>query len=245
MNPIIVGLPDCVTRPTPSQPPANPTDAGVAAGERTTMRLGIFGGTFDPVHHGHLSVARCCFEQLRLDEVRFIPAAHQPHKSAAPRASADDRLAMIRLAIAENPYLMVSDREVRRGGRSFTVDTLRAVSAEGPDADLYLLLGADSLADLPNWKEAAEICRLAIPAVVRRPGVPEPDPSILQSLVSEARLREIQAAVVDMPEQDVSSSEIREQIAADRAWRDFVPGPTAEYIEQHGLYRPDSSATED
>ena len=134
------------------------------------MRIGVFGGSFDPVHLGHLLLAECCWRQAALDRVLFVPAAQQPHKPQAPRGGDADRVAMLRLAIAGRPEFDVSTIEIDRGGVSYTVDTLRALRAAEPDAELFFLMGADSLADLPQWREPAAICELATPLVVRRAG---------------------------------------------------------------------------
>src|SRR5690349_4586501 len=141
----------------------------------SAMRIGVFGGSFDPVHRGHVLLAECCRAQAALDRVAFVPAARQPHKPHSPRASDGDRLAMLELAIAGHPEFAASPVELERGGVSYTVDTLRAITAQEPGAKLYLLLGADSLADLPTWREPAAICALATPLAVSRPGWAAPN----------------------------------------------------------------------
>src|SRR6185436_3214836 len=122
--------------------------------------IGVFGGSFDPVHRGHLLLADCCQRQVPLDRVLFVPAAHQPHKPRAPKASDADRLAMLRLATAERAGIEISTVEIDRGGFSYTVDTLRAIAADNSGAELFLLMGADTLADLPTWRDPAAICEL-------------------------------------------------------------------------------------
>ena len=134
------------------------------------MRLGIFGGSFDPVHYGHLLLAETCREACRLDEVWLIPAAVPPHKRDREISPARQRIDMLELALAGNDHLRVSTLEIDRGGVSYTVDTLRAIKDDRPAADLFFLMGADSLRDLSTWREPAEICRLAYPLVVRRSG---------------------------------------------------------------------------
>jgi nicotinate-nucleotide adenylyltransferase len=200
------------------------------------MRCGVFGGTFDPVHRGHLLLAECCQRQARLDRVLFVPAAQQPHKPRPPRASGDDRAAMLRLAIEGRAEFAVSTVELERGGRSYTVDTLRALRAREPDAELFLLMGADALGDLPRWREAAAICGLALPVAVRRAGHPEPNYAALAPLVSPARLDAMMAVQVEMPETPISSSEIQRLIATGGAWRHLVPPAVAEYIVARSLY---------
>ena len=136
------------------------------------MRLGVFGGSFDPVHTGHLVLADSCAEQAALDAVWFVPTAKQPLKPTGPQASDDDRLAMLRLALATRPRFEVSDLEIKRGGVSYTVDTLATIAADSLGAELFFLMGADSLADLPQWHRPTKICELATLLVVRPRGSP-------------------------------------------------------------------------
>jgi nicotinate-nucleotide adenylyltransferase len=200
------------------------------------MRIGVFGGSFDPVHRGHLRLADCCWRQTGLDRVEFIPAAQQPLKPHGPVATEDDRVAMLRLATADRPEFSVSTLEIDRGGVSYTVDTLRQLQVELPDGELYFLMGADSLADFPHWREPAEICRLATPLVVRRAESPEPDFESLRPFVSPPRLEEIRAAQVEMRATPISSSQIRKLIAESGEWRPLVPAAVAEYIVKRQLY---------
>jgi nicotinate-nucleotide adenylyltransferase len=187
------------------------------------MRLGIFGGSFDPVHNGHLTLARCCREQAALDEVWLVPAAVQPHKPAGPIASEADRLAMLRLATADEPGLRVASLEIDRGGVSYTVETLRAVAEERPGAELYLLMGADTLADLSNWREPEEVRRLATPLVVHRPGEAMPEAEGIH--------------VVEMPGMEISSSEIRRRVAKGESIEGMTAPAVVEFIERSALYR--------
>jgi len=200
------------------------------------MRIGIFGGSFDPVHLGHLRLADCCWRQSRLDRVEFVPAAQQPLKPHGPVASEADRVAMLRLALADRPEFGVSTIEVDRGGVSYTVDTLREIRARQPEATLFFLMGADSLADFPQWRDPEAICRLATPLVVRRVGAAEPDFSALRPLVPAARLEEIRAAQVEMPATPISSSQIRRLIDEGGDWQSLVPPEVAEYIAERRPY---------
>lgn len=136
------------------------------------MRLGIYGGTFDPIHYGHLLLAECCREQCQLDQVWFMPAEVPPHKQAQPLTAGRQRVEMLQLAIGGHEAFAVSRLELERGGVSFTVDTLAQLHQEDPTRELFLLLGADSLLDLPNWREPERICSLATLVVVGRPGRP-------------------------------------------------------------------------
>ena len=201
------------------------------------MRLGLYGGSFDPIHYGHLLLAECCRETLRLDEVWLIPAAVPPHKQSRELAPAKHRVEMLELALASHEQIKVSRLELDRGGVSYTLETLTAVKQLHTTATLLLLMGADSLHDLPTWREPARICELAIPAVVRRGGSPEPDFSVLAPLVSAARLSEIRAAQVEMPLVELSSTDLRSRAGEGRSLRFRTPRAVEKYIETHGLYR--------
>lgn len=203
----------------------------------STTRLGIFGGSFDPVHFGHLQLARSAAEQAELEEVWLVPTAIQPHKRHGPVASNEDRLAMLAAALADEPGLVVSDREIARGGVSYTVDTLRAIQEESPDAELFLLMGADTLHDLPLWHEPAEVLRLATPMVVQRPGEPPADFQKLSELADADRIQSIRQQQIKMPAMAVSSSEIRRRVSVGEPIVEFVPQEVASYIAQQGLYR--------
>ena len=201
------------------------------------MRLGLYGGSFDPVHYGHLLLAECCRETLRLDEVWLIPAAVPPHKQSRELAPAKHRLEMLELALAGHEQIRSSRLEIDRGGVSYTVETLAAVKELHPEATLFFLMGADSLHDLPTWREPARICELAIPAVVRRGGAAEPDFGILSRFVSRDRLGEIRAAQVQMPLIELSSTDLRERAAAGKSLRFRTPRAVEKYIETHKLYQ--------
>lgn len=201
------------------------------------MRLGIFGGTFDPVHYGHLLLAEQCREQCRLDRVWFVPASVPPHKVERALTPAAQRVEMLRLAIAGHQAFDVSTLEIERGGLSYTLDTLAAICDLQPEAELFFLMGADSLRDLPMWWEPARICQLATPVVVRRQGAPEPDLGVLTPLVSPARLQEIRGCQVQMPVVEFSSTAIRQAVAAGRSVRYQTPRAVEKYLETHGLYR--------
>jgi nicotinate-nucleotide adenylyltransferase len=197
------------------------------------MLLGIFGGSFDPVHIGHLALARTCFEQAALDELWFTPTAIQPLKHRGAHATAAQRVEMLYLAIEAEATFRVCTLEIDRGGFSYTVDTLRQIHEELPEAELFFLIGADALRDVPNWKEPAEIFRLSTPLVVRRAGQPEPDLSSLQRMCDRGK----QPRLIEMRAVDVSSSEIRRRVAANESIDGLVPTAVEEYIAQHRLYR--------
>ena len=160
------------------------------------MRLGIYGGSFDPIHYGHLLLAESCREQCRLDQIWFTPAAIPPHKLERQLTSGQHRLEMLKLATSGNEAFRVNDQEIQRGGVSYTVDTLADLQAKDPNRELFFLMGADSLADLHTWKEPKRICELAIPVVVRRSGAAVPDVSVLAEFVSDERLEQIRRCQV-------------------------------------------------
>jgi nicotinate-nucleotide adenylyltransferase len=202
------------------------------------MRVGVFGGTFDPIHYGHLLLAETCREQCALEQVWFLPANVPPHKQTLPLTSVHHRLEMLRLAVAGHAAFVVSELEIRRGGVSYTVDTLSSILQAEPSAELYLLMGADSLRDLPTWRRAARICQLAVPVVVRRRGTAEPDFTALEDLVSDERLQDIRGSQVQMPLVELSSTEIRELAAAGRSIRYRTTRAVEEYIQSNRLYAP-------
>lgn len=200
------------------------------------MRLGIFGGSFDPVHFGHLLLAECCREQCRLDAVWFMPTAVPPHKQGREMTPAAQRIEMVELAIAGNPAFSVCRYEAERGGVNYTVDTLAHFREEDPSRELFLLVGADMLVDLPNWRNAARVCELALPVAVCRPGIGPVKFDCLRGIVAPERIELMRRHLVEMPENGVSSSEIRSRIAAGRSTRYRTPRAVEMYIETHGLY---------
>jgi nicotinate-nucleotide adenylyltransferase len=189
------------------------------------MRIGIFGGTFDPPHIGHLLAAGDAYDALRLDKVLFVPVAAQPLKSAIVTPPAD-RLAMVERLVAGDPRFAADPIEIGRGGLSFTVDTLRALHERWKaDASLalILLLGADAAATLPQWREPAEVASLAEIVVLSRVGGDEAAGTTGRAIAT----RRV----------DVSSTEIRARVAAGKSIRGLVPEPVAAYIEGRRLYR--------
>jgi len=201
------------------------------------MRLGLFGGSFDPVHFGHLLLAEYCREHARLDRGLFLPASVPPHTQDRDLSAAEQRIEMLQLAVAGHEAFGVSRYEVDRGGVSYTVDTLRHYRQEYPDGELFLLVGADMLHDLPAWREAATICELAIPVAVRRPGEGELNYNLLAKLVSADRLNLFRQYLVEMPLIGLNSTEIRRRVAAGLSIRYQTPRAVEKYIEAHGLYR--------
>lgn len=200
------------------------------------MRLGIFGGSFDPVHYGHLLLAETCREACGLSQVWFLPAASPPHKQGGQLLGGKQRVEMLELATSGHDAFRVCPMELDRGGVSYTVETLRTIAAEEPGAELFFLMGGDSLRDLPTWREPAEICRLAIPVVVRRAGAPPPDFAPLAGFVDPQRLALIQASQVEMPIIELSSTDLRQRASEGRSLRYRTPRAVEKYIETQGLY---------
>lgn len=205
------------------------------------MRLGIFGGSFDPVHLGHLLLAECCREQCQLDQVCFVPAGQPPHKQGQALSPGPMRAEMLDLATAGNKHFTVSRFEIDRHQVSYSVETLRHFRDEQPNADLFLLLGADMLYDLPNWHEAAEVCRLAVPVAVHRSGVPAPEYNVLESIASAEQIEQFRRHQVEMPEIGISSTDIRRRVAAGKSIRYQTPRSVERYLEIH---QPESWAVE-
>jgi nicotinate-nucleotide adenylyltransferase len=201
------------------------------------MRLGLYGGSFDPVHYGHLLLAETCREQCRLDAVWFAPAAIPPHKQDRTLSPAADRIEMLKLAIGGHEPFTIFTGEVDRGGISYTVETLEQLHEELPEAELFFLMGADSLADLPTWREPQRICELAFPIIVRRAGSPQADDSILSQLMTADRLATARAHRVEMPVIDLRATDIRRRVAASQSIRFRTPRAVEKFIETHGLYR--------
>ncbi len=192
-------------------------------------RLGVVGGTFDPVHLGHLVLAETAREQARLDTVLFVPAGQPWRKTGRQIAPADDRLAMLRLATADNPVFSVSTIETERPGPSYTADTLSELQEQRPGAELFFIAGEDALLDLPHWRKPERICRLATLLVARRQmegGAPEPP----------AALPDARVTWLEMPLLQISASQVRSRVAAGLSVRYLVPDPVATYIRERRLY---------
>ena len=195
-------------------------------------RIGIYGGTFDPIHCGHLIVADHVREALGLDYVLLIPAGQSPLKAHRPGASGPDRLRMIERAIQGHPHFRVSAIEVERTGHSYTVDTLREVAASGP-ADLFFLMGYDQLRDLAHWRYPDQILALAQIVGMSRPDYAPPD---LKSLMARYPVAESRIRLVTVPAIEISSSDLRRRLAQGRSISFRVPRAVEDYIREQGLY---------
>lgn len=198
------------------------------------MRVGILGGTFDPIHYGHLLIAESAREQLLLDQVRFVPAGDPPHKPGVPVTAARSRVEMLRLAIAGCPALTVDVRELDRPGPTFTVDTLQSIADDEPEAELFFLMGADSLRDFLTWKHPDRIATLARLVVCNRRGIAMPTSDQIIAWVG----RDIASRVltVTMPGVDLSATELRERIRSGRSIRFLTPRAVEQYIRETRLY---------
>ncbi len=206
------------------------------------MRVGVFGGTFDPVHYGHLILAEQCREQGRLDEVWFVPAARPPHKREGSLARFEQRAEMLALATAGHPAFRVLELEKERPGPSYTVDTLADLRRREPGAELWLVLGSDTLEDLGSWHEKQRLAELAGLLVMARPGHPIPSPGAVRGVLALAAAAPLRMAVVEVPLIDISSRDLRRRAAAGRTLRYFLPRAVEVYIQEKQLYRtPEAS----
>lgn len=193
-----------------------------------TGRVGLFGGSFSPPHVGHLAVAEGAREEAALDRVLWMPAATPPHKRDDELPAAEHRLAMTRLATEGHPAFAVSDLELHRAGVSYTVDTLRTLRADHPEAEFLLLLGGDSLAQFHTWREPEAILGLAALLVYPRPGF---DLSAVNAAVRDRTMP------LDRPLLDLSSTTVRGLLRAGRSARYLVPDAVLTYADEHNLYR--------
>jgi nicotinate-nucleotide adenylyltransferase len=185
--------------------------------------IGLFGGSFDPVHHGHLIVGHVAAEKLGLEGLRFLPAREQPFKQGRHRTSAQHRAAMLSLAVSGNQGFSLERVELDRPGPSYTVHTLETLREREPGSEFVLLLGSDAAAELPAWREAARIPQLAHVVVFARPGSRPPAlPGITR--------------VIEVPAVDISATEVRRRVARGQSIRYWVPDAVAEYIARHQLY---------
>lgn len=197
-------------------------------------RLGILGGTFDPIHYGHLVAAQEAASALRLDRVLFVPTRQNPLKVGGATAGVEHRLEMLRCAIADNSGFEISAIETERPGPSYTIDTLRELQSRYEKEELFLIVGMDALADLPNWHNPGGIVQLAAIVAVTRRGWEAVDLGWIEAAVPEAAGR---VQLLPIPGLDISSTDLRERIAAGRPIRYLVPDGVIGYIEQQGLYR--------
>ncbi len=198
------------------------------------MNIGILGGTFDPIHNGHIMVAEEARDRLDLTEVLFVPANQPWLKDNSSISAAGRRVQMVRLAVATESYFRLSTIEIDRAGLSYTVDTITQLQAElGVGAELFFILGWDNLAQLPQWREPARLIKTCHLVAVPRPGYALPD---LDSLEAALPGLSRSLVVLDKPEVDISATEIRKRVARGLSIGHLVPEPVDEYIRQHKLY---------
>jgi nicotinate-nucleotide adenylyltransferase len=206
--------------------------------------VGLFGGSFDPVHAGHLHAARAALAAFDLDRVVFVPAAQSPHKLGRRMAGGAERLAMLELAIRGEPRFSTSDLELRRGGASYTIDTVRelpSILGEAPDVDLYLIVGSDNLPGLSTWRSASELLRRVQPIVVHRDGEPEMLLDAIERAFGAELTAKVRAGYLRLPPVVASSTALRGALPA-LAADGFASGAAEldplvhDYIRAHGLY---------
>lgn len=191
------------------------------------MRIGLFGGTFDPVHNAHVALAKLALDELRLDELRWVPTGRSWQKSRQS-TPAEHREAMVRLAIDGEARFVLERCEIERPGPSYTLDTVRELQAREPGAVWFLIIGQDQYANLHTWRDWPDLLSRVQLAVANRPGVvPHPDPQVL-------RFRHV---AVPLPMMDISATDIRARVAAGQGIDDLVPAGVARYIDRHRLYR--------
>jgi len=198
------------------------------------MKTGILGGTFDPVHLGHIGMAEAARDTLGLTGVSLLPAGQPMSRVNREITAAEHRLNMLSLAVQDKPGLAVSTIEIERTGPTYTVDTLTALRRRyGAEAEIYFILGWDSLAQLPEWREPARLIKMCRLVAVPRPGCPRPDTETLERKIPGISKKVI---FLEKPYMDISATMIKETIARGRSVDHLVPGPVAEYIKKHKLY---------
>ncbi len=200
------------------------------------MRVGVFGGTFDPVHTGHLLLAEQCREQARLDEVWFVPALHPPQKDVRTVTRFEQRVEMLALAMAGNSAFRIDELEKERSGPSYTVDTLAELRRRHPGHEFFLLVGSDTMNDLPHWHEPGRVLELAGLLVMARPDNPVLTAEQLRARMDLPDNGPLRLEVVETPQIDISSRDLRRRAAAGRSLRYFLPRAVECYIHDKRLY---------
>ena len=207
---------------------------GIMSGSGSKMNIGVLGGTFDPVHNGHLIVAEETRARLDLTETLWVPAGQPPLKTNTPISAVEHRVQMVRLAITDKPYFKLSTMEIERAGPSYTVDTIAELQGNlGAGNELFFILGWDNLDELPRWRQPSRLIKMCRLVAVPRPGSPRPDLNSLEAVIPGLSQRVI---LLDGPQIDISASEIRDRVARRLSIRHLVPEPVDRYIKQHRLY---------
>ena len=198
------------------------------------MNIGLLGGTFDPIHMGHLVLAEEVRARLNLAEILFVPAGQPWLKVNSPISPAEHRLEMVRLAIADTPYFKLSTMEIERSGPTYTVDTIAELKAQlGTGDEFFFILGWDNLAQLPQWYQPSRLITMCHLVVVPRPGYPLPDLKALEAIIPGLSQK---VTLLDEPEIDISAKAIRDRVAQGLPIHHLIPEPVEEYIRQHKLY---------
>jgi nicotinate-nucleotide adenylyltransferase len=201
-------------------------------------RIALFGGTFDPVHLGHATVAEAAAGRISAEKIIFIPAKRSPLKGFLPKASGTHRLKMIALAIAGQDMFEVSDYELKKPAPSYTLETVRwFASRYGDDTSIHWLIGADSVDDLEHWYKIAELIDTCVLTTMHRAGCSRPDFTKFESIWGRERVEKLQRNIVETPLIDISSTEIRNRLAAGADVSDMLAPRVAQYIYEHGLYQ--------
>ncbi len=204
-----------------------------------SQRIGLYGGSFDPIHHGHLIAARSIAERLELCRVVLIPSARPPHKRDWILSDASHRLSMAKLAVAGDGLLEVSDVEMHRSGPSYTIDTVAEFRRHlGSGVELIWIIGADSLPELPTWHRIAELVKQVRIVTATRPGWKPPAMDSLTAAVGPDAAKSLLEDCIETPAIDISSTDIRARVAAGRSVRYLTPPEVASYIVQHRLFLP-------
>jgi len=232
---------------------ANDADSKQEPAAARARRVGLYGGSFDPVHVGHMHVARSARQHAALDELLFVPARRPPHKPGRRLASGEHRMAMLELALEGLGFGLVTDLELRRSGPSYTIDTVRALSGEAPGAApglveqlagarLVLILGSDNLAGLPEWREVEELLTRVDPIVIARGERHEEWLAGLRGRLPEALIERLAAGFLDLPPVPISSTALRAALARGEDPGDELPRGVLEYARRHGVYAPQASS---
>lgn len=206
--------------------------------DKKSRRIGIFGGTFNPIHTGHLIIATFVLEEKGLDRILFVPCSHPPHKGRGELAPGEERLRMVELAVASDPRFTASDIELKRGGTSYsirTVEDLRAIF--GPGTRFFFIVGADSLHEISTWKEIERLSELCDFVTVARPGYSLEGLSPRKLAIGEGTFERLAPGIVRTPLVEISSTLIRDRVRAGKSIEYMVPAGVADHIREKGLYR--------
>lgn len=199
-------------------------------------KIGILGGTFDPIHNGHLALGKQAYEQFSLDEIWFMPSGHPPHKKGRLVTEGKEREDMVKLAIASVPYFVYSDFELKREGNTYTAQTLSLLKEVYPQHEFYFIIGADSLYEIEQWYHPEMVMKQAVLLVAAR-SYEKDHPDFEKQVKYLEEKFEARIGVIRFEEMNVASKQIRKMVSSGQSIKDLVPGPVAGYIRIHGLYR--------